>query len=453
MKYSQVGPEWEDDAEAAIQERYRGMQIATFWTDLGNFFTTGVWGKEGQLFETQFANAKDEDAEGTDGYFSSSNRLIALINEAFRLSLSHGRIQGDAQALAEQSIPDIEAQFRNSAEHGRPADVAEEDYKVTVTVAQDPNFDADQNFIYESCYLLSAASAAENNTDGFAFGVRDTLDFAFSITGLDNVPGEKICWKANVRPAYDTTIITETPISWTVRDEEGNEIVYTDQSAIPEDAEIISVETKRSVEVKAYAYYSAQLTSDWKDIVNEHCGIETELPEGTAAFEVTQEEFVSNSALELAKFYGLGGGASIGEAGLPLPRGEYGLTSGFEERYLNGTYSFHKGLDMAAPEGTPIYAVKDGVCSVPPYMADGWGNYVRIDHGDGLETIYGHMSMVAAIDGQTVSAGDLIGYVGNTGYSFGNHLHFEVRINNIAIDPLSTEMGPLILDGAAYSNI
>ena len=108
-----IGPVWEDDAEQAIEERYRDLKTETFWADLETFFTTGSWGESGKRFETEYANAKDADMEGTDGYFSASNRLIALINEAYRQSLIHSRIKPEAQALATQAIPSIEEELRN----------------------------------------------------------------------------------------------------------------------------------------------------------------------------------------------------------------------------------------------------------------------------------------------------------------------------------------------------
>ncbi len=99
----------------------------------------------------------------------------------------------------------------------------------------------------------------------------------------------------------------------------------------------------------------------------------------------------------------------------------------------------HKGLDIAAPYGTPIYAAGSGTviaCSMG--YNGGFGNMVRIRHADGKETTYGHMSAISSTlsVGKRVTMGECIGYVGNTGYSFGNHLHFEVRINGIAQWPL-----------------
>lgn len=92
----------------------------------------------------------------------------------------------------------------------------------------------------------------------------------------------------------------------------------------------------------------------------------------------------------------------------------------------------HKGADIVAPAGTPIIAADSGKIEYAgwhnhPY---GYGNYVIIDHGNGWKTLYGHMSAFAVSTGDAVEAGQVIGYVGNTGYSFGNHCHFEMYYNN-----------------------
>ena len=114
-------------------------------------------------------------------------------------------------------------------------------------------------------------------------------------------------------------------------------------------------------------------------------------------------------------------------------------------RPVNGTVSSrfgvrggstHKGLDLAAPAGTPIYAAASGKVITSAYgWNGGYGNYVVIDHGNGINTAYGHCSSLVAKPGQTVNQGDLIAYVGNTGDSYGNHLHFEVRVNGVAQNP------------------
>jgi len=121
------------------------------------------------------------------------------------------------------------------------------------------------------------------------------------------------------------------------------------------------------------------------------------------------------------------GGASA--AGLIWPvRGT--ITSEFGPRWGG----FHPGLDIADPAGTPIAAAKSGVViSAGPF--GGYGNFVVIDHGGGIVTAYAHQSRIAVSDGQQVSQGQVIGYVGSTGFSTGNHLHFEVRIGGSATNP------------------
>ncbi len=94
----------------------------------------------------------------------------------------------------------------------------------------------------------------------------------------------------------------------------------------------------------------------------------------------------------------------------------------------------HAGIDIAAPIGTPIWSAKGGTVIFAGTM-NGYGNAVVIDHGNGLSTLYGHQSRIAASDGQGVSQGQVIGYVGNTGRSTGPHLHFETRYGGTARNP------------------
>jgi murein DD-endopeptidase MepM/ murein hydrolase activator NlpD len=97
----------------------------------------------------------------------------------------------------------------------------------------------------------------------------------------------------------------------------------------------------------------------------------------------------------------------------------------------------HEGVDIAVPAGTPIRAAKDGTIAFAESDAasGGYGNYTCINHGGGLSTCYAHQSSFAITSG-SVQQGDVIGYVGCTGHCFGDHLHFEVRINGTAVDPM-----------------
>lgn len=96
--------------------------------------------------------------------------------------------------------------------------------------------------------------------------------------------------------------------------------------------------------------------------------------------------------------------------------------------------SFHNGLDLAAGTGTPTYAADGGYVVIAGW-SDSAGNWVVINHGNGFTTKYMHHSALAVSGGQYVEKGQQIGYVGNTGYSFGAHLHFQVELNNVPVDP------------------
>ena len=117
----------------------------------------------------------------------------------------------------------------------------------------------------------------------------------------------------------------------------------------------------------------------------------------------------------------------------PLP-GQYKLSSLFGGRILYGYYDNHTGTDIPAGTGTPIYAANDGIVTSVnsnPY-ASSYGNYCIISHGSGYATLYAHQCQAPVVrEGQTVSKGQLIGYVGSTGNSTGPHLHFELRVNGV----------------------
>ena len=115
------------------------------------------------------------------------------------------------------------------------------------------------------------------------------------------------------------------------------------------------------------------------------------------------------------------------------------FTSGFGMRRdpFTGRMHFHYGIDLAAPIGTPIYAPADGIVKRVRRTKGGYGLMLEIDHGIGITTRYGHLSMVLVRPGQKVKRGQIIARVGNTGRSTGPHLHYEVRILNKPVNPLN----------------
>lgn len=117
-------------------------------------------------------------------------------------------------------------------------------------------------------------------------------------------------------------------------------------------------------------------------------------------------------------------------------RGWFTSRFGYRVDPFSNRPEMHAGLDMAAPSGTPVYAPADGVVSFAGYDS-GYGKLVSIDHGYGVITRYGHNSRIFVEQGQKVRRWDVISAVGSTGRSTGAHLHYEVRIHGIAVDPMN----------------
>jgi murein DD-endopeptidase MepM/ murein hydrolase activator NlpD len=114
------------------------------------------------------------------------------------------------------------------------------------------------------------------------------------------------------------------------------------------------------------------------------------------------------------------------------------FTSGYGVRSdpFKGRAAMHAGIDLAGPIGTPIYATADGIVGRSEWNNGGYGNLVELDHGHGIQTRYGHLSKSMVSAGQRVKRGDLIALMGSTGRSTGSHLHYEVRIDGKAVNPV-----------------
>ena len=112
------------------------------------------------------------------------------------------------------------------------------------------------------------------------------------------------------------------------------------------------------------------------------------------------------------------------------------FTSGFGYRNspMSGRWSFHNGIDIAAKHGTRIYAPHDAIVVVSEYRS-GYGNLIELDHGYGIRTRYGHSSRLLVHVGENVKKGEAIALVGSTGNSTGPHLHYEIRIDGVPVDP------------------
>ncbi|HEX6905408.1 MAG TPA: M23 family metallopeptidase [Terriglobales bacterium] len=112
------------------------------------------------------------------------------------------------------------------------------------------------------------------------------------------------------------------------------------------------------------------------------------------------------------------------------------ITSSFGERIdpFNGEGAFHRGVDISCDYGEPVIAPADGEVAFADFM-NGYGRAIILEHGHGLSTLYGHLSSFAVVAGQQIHRGDVIGYIGDSGRSTGPHLHYEVRINDVPVNP------------------
>lgn len=152
---------------------------------------------------------------------------------------------------------------------------------------------------------------------------------------------------------------------------------------------------------------------------------------------LASEEEMADRVAQLSKELATQGVYVGGDLMWPTPSSTR-ITSPFGYRVhpISGSYTLHKGVDIGAGGGQDILAANSGTVIVSDYHSS-YGNYVMIDHGGGMVTLYAHMSKRSVSAGQTVGKGELVGLVGSTGYSTGNHLHFEVIVDGTHTDPMS----------------
>lgn len=120
----------------------------------------------------------------------------------------------------------------------------------------------------------------------------------------------------------------------------------------------------------------------------------------------------------------------------PVRNAAFTSSYGIRSDPFQGRAVMHAGIDLAGPVGTPIYATADGTVTDAAWNSGGYGNLVKISHGRGIETRYGHLSAVLVRPGQRVRRGEMIAKMGSTGRSTGSHLHYEVRIDGRAVNPI-----------------
>ena len=215
----------------------------------------------------------------------------------------------------------------------------------------------------------------------------------------------------------------------------------TNEKAALEETRVQLAEDEKVLEEKSEQYYELlyeleQKADEFQILLEESEILQEELMAEIAAKEkdlkqAKYDEYLARLALQ--------GDNPPSNATWTTPVSGYRLTSAFGMRKhpVLGVVRMHNGIDMACAAGTPIYATRAGTVTTASYQASGAGNYVSINHLDGFSSIYMHMTHYVVSKGQTVSRGQLIGYVGNTGISTGDHLHFGISYAGTYVNPLA----------------
>ena len=182
--------------------------------------------------------------------------------------------------------------------------------------------------------------------------------------------------------------------------------------------------------------------ADLEKQIGDNAATLQKLIEEAEAERIKQEQQLAAQQAAQQQQQSSGGGSYTPPSTTPVVSGSGQFTNPCPGAVISSTFgyrdfdgAFHKGLDLAAGEGTPTYAAADGTVVIAGW-SDSAGNWVVINHGNGLTTKYMHHSALCVTAGQTVVKGQQIGYVGNTGNSFGAHLHFQVESGGVAVDPL-----------------
>ena len=224
--------------------------------------------------------------------------------------------------------------------------------------------------------------------------------------------------------------------------------IYDQYTAAREDAEEIKAEYETTLSALAdkQAEYEAEKADLEAKIAEANDMIAQLEEEINSNYDLYLEVLAQEEALEsdiqsmIAEMERQEAANSITSTGTyiwPLPGYSPGSAYGWRMHPIYHEMRFHAGEDIGAPSGTPILAADSGMATVIADNGNGYGNYIMINHGGGRVTLYAHMSAFAISNGQSVTQGQVIGYVGSTGNSTGPHLHFEVRVNGATTDPKS----------------
>ena len=467
----------EESAERELSKRAQQLSAGAFWDDMLSFFGGGF--KDSQAkFKTEYADAAfyDENGEEELGVYAGTfNRLVAIVNESLRASLRDSNVLKLGEAEAKRHKDEYEQkcieQFPLDPEQSGYTSDSQTTYHfvegdVEMEIKRDEALD-DINYILQACYIVSASSVNDtlNSLDEgeeYRNAVKNALDLAFDITGMGSRgTNTEVIWKFIVTAAYsDEYVPGRTWYDYESRTHyynNGAEISHEEYLNIlnngsPEEIAQLSTHTEYIVihthteithKRKVIATYSAVIKDRFKEIVLESRNL-NEVPDNLPAYDMSARDLIEKQSMEFRKLYAVAGdSASLEDMGLPLPSGTYRITSGYGNS--RGS-SPHKGIDLAAAGGTPIYAMEKGTVERIYWGGGGYSIHVRLESGY-LQVCY-HMDVSSSnyvSEGQQIEKGTQIGSVGTTydaslgGNSTGNHLHLEIHDSNGVAVPLSSE--------------
>ena len=249
----------------------------------------------------------------------------------------------------------------------------------------------------------------------------DRINMMEEINASDRRRIEQMRIAADIVNATQASMNQEKEALEQVREQLAADEVTLAEKRVESDGLLIELEKK----AKEYEVLMAQSEELQDELMLEIAAKERDLEEAK------HDEYLAKLALQ--------GQNPPSSATWITPVSGFRLTSPFGMRLhpVLGYYRMHNGVDMACAQGTPIYATRAGKVTRTAYQAGGAGNYVSINHLDGFASIYMHMTHYVVSAGQTVSQGQLIGYVGSTGISTGPHLHFGISYAGTYVNPLA----------------
>ena len=259
--------------------------------------------------------------------------------------------------------------------------------------------------------------------------MQETTDFVELILGSENIIDFLSQMdRINAVLEYDRGIVEKLGKNRTalIDDRRNLQIAYETQKQRVADFEAAIAENQRLYDQKML--YINSLVKDETSLINEYSYYKELENEKNAELEAYLAELAEQQRKIEEAYVG-------GTVWWPLDTSvRYRVSSEYGWRNLYGMQDYHLGIDLAAPNGTTVRAANAGKVLTSTYHWS-YGNYVLIDHGGGIATLYAHLSSNAVSAGETVTAGQTVGWVGLTGNTFGYHLHFEVRENGATVNP------------------